>query len=59
MTGTVLGGARGTMETVHTTDTQAALCFLAVVCGVERKVVFIGLDVYMKSAGLKGSFPVY
>lgn len=35
------------------------LCFLAVVCWVERKVVFIGSSVYMKSAELKGSFLVY
>lgn len=39
MSGTVptfLRGA-GDMETVHTTDTQAALCFLAVVCWVVKK----------------------
>lgn len=62
MSGTVptfLRGAQDMMETVCTADIQAPLCFLAVVCWVERKVVFIGSNVYMKSARFKGTFPMY
>lgn len=62
MSGTVptfLGGARDATETVCTTDTGSIMSFSAVVFWMEREVVFIGSNVYMKSGRLKGSFPVY
>lgn len=52
-------GARDATETVCTTDTGSIMCFSAVVCWVEKEVVFIGFNVYMKSGRLKGNFPIY
>ena len=56
MSGTVptfLRGARDATETVYTTDTGSIMCFSAVVCWMEREVVFISSNVYVKSGRLK------
>lgn len=47
------------METVCTADTGSIMCFSAVVCWVEKEVVLIGFNVYVKSSRLKGNFPMY